>query len=233
MNILVIAQTETSTPGRLGEKLEARNYTLDLRCPVAGDPLPPSMDDHGGAVILGGPMSANDDTILPGIRAELDWIPTVLASGKPLLGICLGAQLLARTLGARVDPHPAGLAEIGYSEIRPTANGYPLFPEPLHVYHWHREGFELPAGAVLLAQGERFSNQAFRYGDQAFGIQFHPEVTQAMMERWMVSAADRLTLPGAQQPDQQRAGYARHDKIFARWFDGFLDHWLDAPCSPP
>jgi GMP synthase (glutamine-hydrolysing) len=225
--MLVIIQTETGTAGRLGDKLEARGYSLDVRCPLVGDPLPPSMDDHAGAVILGGPMSANDDGALPGLRAELDWIPIALTSCRPLLGICLGAQLLARTLGARVAPHPHGLVEIGYSEIHPTAAGGQLFPEPLHVYHWHREGFELPADTVLLAAGERFPNQAFRYDATAFGIQFHPEVTHAMMEQWMVRAADRLTLPGAQQPNQQRNGHNRHDKSFESWLDRFLDCWLD------
>ena len=78
------------------------------------------MDGYAGTIVFGGPMSANDDGKLPGIRAQLDWIPTALDSGRPFLGICLGAQLLARALGATVKPHPAGLAEIGYFPVSYT-----------------------------------------------------------------------------------------------------------------
>jgi GMP synthase (glutamine-hydrolysing) len=185
------------------------------------------MAEHAGAVVLGGPMSANDDIALPGLRAELDWIPHALASGKPFLGICLGAQLLARALGARVVPHPDGVAEIGYFPVQPTAAGAPFFIEPLYVYHWHCEGLELPREAVLLAEGERFPNQAYRYGDNAFGIQFHPEVTFDIMEEWLQKAAPRLALPGAQPSELHRVGRDRHDVTFERWFDCFLNLWLE------
>jgi len=226
--LLIVKQVQTGNPGRVGEKLQQRGFTLDIRCPLAGEMLPEELDHYAGAVIFGGPMSANDDAELPGLRAELDWIPRVLDAGKPFLGICLGAQLLARVLGARVRPHPAGMAEIGYNAVQPTAAGQALFEGPLAVYHWHLEGFELPADAVLLAAGERFPNQAFRYDHNAYGVQFHPEVTGAMMEDWMERAAHRLSLPGAQSPAQQRAGHALYDAALERWLDRFLSHWLDA-----
>jgi GMP synthase (glutamine-hydrolysing) len=225
---LLVVQVESSNPGRLADKLRERGYALDIRCPVErGDPLPEVLDEHAGAVIFGGPMSANDDVTLPGIRTQLDWIPRVVESGKPFLGICLGAQLLARALGARITPHPDGMAEIGYFPVQPTAAGTELFDRPLSVYHWHQEGFDLPEAAVLLASGERFPNQAFRYGKNAFGVQFHPEVTAAIMETWMQRAAQKLSLPGAQSPVQQREGHCRHDPAFERWLDRFLDRWLD------
>jgi GMP synthase (glutamine-hydrolysing) len=223
---LMIVQVNMAAPGRVGRKLNERGYALDMRCPLAGDELPVTLDEHAGAVVLGGPMSANDDATLPGLRAELDWIPRALASGKPFLGICLGAQLLARALGAKVTPHPAGLAEIGYFPVKPTAAGAPFFPEPLHVYHWHCEGLELPREAVLLAEGERFPNQAYRYGDNAFGIQFHPEVSADIMEDWLQRAASRLALPGAQSSELHRVGRDRYDRAFEHWFDHFLHLWL-------
>ena len=96
--ILLIVHQQFSDPGRMGAKLQALGYELDLRCPMLGAPLPASMDDHEAVVVFGGPMSANDDH-LDGIRAELDWIPRAVESGKPYLGICLGAQLLARAGG--------------------------------------------------------------------------------------------------------------------------------------
>ncbi len=223
---LMVLHSRTASTGRIGDKLKERGYPLDSRRPMEGDRLPDRMDEHAGAVIFGGPMSANDDSVLPGLRAELEWIPTVLDAGLPFLGICLGAQLLARVLGARVTPHPDGLAEIGYFPIQPTAAGATLFEGLLQVYHWHVEGFELPRGAVLLAQGERFPNQAYRYNHNTFGIQFHPEVTRAIMEIWLKYAAHRLILPGAQSADQHRTGHGRHDASLERWLDRFLAGWL-------
>jgi GMP synthase (glutamine-hydrolysing) len=223
---LMVVHQKTSITGRIGQKLEQRGYVLDQRCPMENHALPECMDDYHGAVIFGGPMSANDDH-LPGIRAELDWLPGMLASNKPLLGICLGAQLLARVLGARVTTHPEGFAEIGYYPIKPANENCSLFTEQLNVYHWHREGFALPECAHLLAQGDCFANQAFRYADRTYGVQFHPEVTRDMMERWMKNGVERLKLPGAQQPEQQLDGYHRYDTTLGAWLDRFLDYWLD------
>ena len=225
---VIVLQSRTASAGRIGERLAQCGYALDRRYPIDGDGLPASLHDHAGAVVLGGPMSANDDGRLSGIRAQLDWIPQALASGRPFLGICLGAQLLARALGATVQPHPAGLAEIGYFEVRPTPAGQAVFDAPLHVYHWHHEGFELPAGAELLATGERFPHQAYRYGANAFGVQFHPEVHQKILEAWLVEGAKELDAPGAQSAAEQRDHHARHDAALDRWFEGFLEEWLRA-----
>ena len=221
--LLLVMQTPDASAGRCGRKLRERGYALDYCYPLAGQPLPVGMDGYAGAMVFGGPMSANDDGKLPGIRAQLDWIPQALDSGRLFLGICLGAQLLARALGATVQPHPAGLAEIGYFPVQPTAVGQATFDAPLHVYHWHHEGFALPAGAELLAGGERFPHQAYRYGANAFGVQFHPEVDQTILEHWLVEGAHELTAPGAQSAAEQRAHHARHDAALDRWFEGFLD----------
>ncbi len=224
--LLLVMQTADGGDGRCGRKLRERGYQTDYCYPQSGQPLPVGMDGYAGAVVFGGPMSANDDGALPGIRAQLDWIPTALASGRPFLGICLGAQLLARALGATVKPHPAGLAEIGYFPVQPTAAGQAVFESPLHVYHWHHEGFDLPAGAELLATGERFPHQAYRYGTHAFGVQFHPEVNQQILDAWLVEGAKELATPGAQSVAEQRDHHARHDAALDRWCEGFLDGWL-------
>lgn len=224
--ILLILQQPTSETGRVGQLLQAQGYSLDLRCPSSGDPLPATLEEHEAAVIFGGPMSANDDQILPFIRAELDWIPIALASGKPFLGICLGGQLLARVLGATVAPHPEAITEIGYTPVVPTAAGENPLTDGLHFYHWNREGFELPAGAVLLASGQQFPHQAFRYGDRAYGLQFHPEITAAMIDRWTTAGAEQLQVPGAQSRDQQFQLYSQYADATQNWLAGFLTRWL-------
>lgn len=222
--VLVIGHRPGPRPGRLGSKLGARGWHLDLRCPLAGDPLPGELHHHGAIVVLGGPMSANDD--LPSIRAELQLIERALADGLPFLGICLGAQLLARALGAKVAPHPDGHAEIGYYPVRATAVGGELFAMGHHVYQWHMEGFEQPAGTELLATGEVFPNQAIRFADHAYGIQFHPEVTPEIMEAWLEDSPERLSLPGAQCARSQREHQRIHHQPLGLWLDRFLDQWL-------
>ncbi len=221
--ILVIVHQETSTPGRVGRLLTERGFHLDIRRPRFGDPLPDSMDEHVGAIIFGGPMSVNEKEAY--IRREIDWIGVPLRDRRPFLGICLGAQMLVRHLGGRVYCHPDDLVEIGYYPIRPTESGAGYGPWPKYVYQWHREGFDLPSGATLLAEGDIFRNQALRYGT-GFGIQFHPEVTLAMLHRWTVRGAPRLELRGAQPRADHFAGWSIHDAPLKAWLERFLDHWL-------
>ena len=222
--VLLVVHQERSDPGRVARVVRSLGYELDIRRPSGGDLLPQSMDEHVGAVVFGGPMSANDDTDF--IRAEIDWISTVVESGKPFLGICLGAQLLTRALGGRVWTHSDGLCEIGYHPIRATEAGAPLFEDITHMYQWHREGMDLPHGAVCLASSDRFENQAYRFGN-AYAMQFHPEVTQKIMRRWVTNARKRWQeRPGAQPPEEHFRGRRRHEPEIVRWTRGFLSHWL-------
>lgn len=252
--VLIVLHQEHSSPGRVGRLLAERGHRLDIRRPCLGEALPPTLAGHAGAVVFGGPQSANDAHDY--VRAEIDWIGVPLREGKPYLGICLGAQMLARHLGARVAPHPEGLVEIGYYPIRATAAGAGLLSVtpraeagagagavadddggtarwPDHVYHWHREGFDLAAGAELLAEGPTFRNQAFRYGARAYGIQFHPEVTHHMMCRWTVRGGERLDLPGARPRRAHFADRLQHDARIRLWLDAFVDHWLAGDGAPP
>jgi GMP synthase (glutamine-hydrolysing) len=228
--VLIVLHQERSTPGRVGHFLQVRGIPLDIRRPRYGDPLPDTLAAHSGAVIFGGPMSANDPDDY--IRAEIAWINVPLRESKPFLGICLGAQMLARHLGATVAEHPEGKAEVGYYPIEVTPAGRSLTPAwPKAVYQWHREGFDLPAGAELLAEGEMFRAQAFRYGRTAYGIQFHAEVTHAMMCRWLMNGEARLTMPGAKCYEQHFADRPVYDFAIRMWLCDFLDRWCALNCD--
>jgi GMP synthase (glutamine-hydrolysing) len=232
--VLIVLHQEHSTPGRVGRLLQERGYPLDIRRPRLGDPLPSTLARHAGAAIFGGPMSANDPDDF--VKQEIDWIAVPLREEKPFLGLCLGAQMLAKHLGATVWEHPGGRAEIGYYPLLPTEAGYAAaarwgVPWPGHVYHWHREGFDCPSGAETLATGDDFPTQAIGVGACAFGLQFHPEVTHAMMCRWTVRASERLALPGAQDRARQIEGRYMHDPHVAQWLNAFLDDWLADPAE--
>lgn len=228
-SVLLILHRAQSSAGRIRSQLGARGLGLDVRRPSLGEPLPQTLEGYRGVVIFGGPMSANDD--LEFVRAEIRFIEQVLKAGTPFLGICLGAQMLARQLGASVERHPRGFVEIGFHTIEPTAEGQPYLTRPLHVYQWHREGFALPAGATLLARGAVFENQFFRYGPNAFGVQFHPEVDLEIMRRWLSESrhecSGRTAGPGAHSPLRQHLSRALHGLALARWLESFLGQWLE------
>lgn len=236
--VLIVLHQEGSTPGRVGRLLVERGHVLDIRRPRYGDKLPETLALHAGAVIFGGPMSANDND--DWLKRETEWIGVALKERKPFLGLCLGAQMLVRQLGGTVMAHPEGRAEVGYYPIRPTFEGDAFAHEsgaawPTHVYHWHREGFDVPNGAVALAEGDDFPVQAIRVGPNAFGLQFHPEVTHAMVYRWTTRAAARMAMPGAQTAAQHHQGRFMYDAAVQSWLSAFLDFWLasDAKSETP
>jgi GMP synthase (glutamine-hydrolysing) len=224
--VAIVVHQEHSRPGRVGALLEKRGYELHRLCPNLGCDLPEDMSDYAGVVIFGGPMSANDCGTLAGIKCELDWIPRVVEAGVPYLGLCLGAQLLTRAVGGTVGPHPEGYIESGYVEIEPTEAGRAWFKGPMMVYQFHREGMTVPDCCEVLATGECYATQGFRYGPNAFGFQFHPEVTLEMKKIWTLKAAERLKMPGAQQRGVQLSMHPLYDPPLGRWIDGFLDRWL-------
>ena len=194
-----------------------------------GEPFPEDIESLGGVVSFGGPQSANDDHV-DYIRAELDWMPRVMAAGVPLLGICLGSQMVARTLGATVGPDPNGLYEFGYYPIEPldgAADDLAL-DATLEVAHRHGEAFTMPAGARRLARRDVFENQAFRYGATTWGVQFHPEVNDPVLARWLGGdpPAEDLARNGAQTVAVQRENHTRHHRAMHDWLGRFLALWL-------
>ena len=219
--VLIVLHQERSSAGRVGQMLEEKGYPLDIRRPVLGEKLPGTLASHAGAVVFGGPMSANDPDDF--VKREIDWLDIPLKENKPYLGICLGAQMLARQLGGKVEADREQRTEIGWYPIRPTEHGRLLMHWPQMVYHFHREGFSLPHGAKLLAEGDIYPNQAFRYGQNAWGVQFHAELTRAMMHRWVVHGAHRFVLPNAQQGRDHLDGRMIFDAPLRAWLSNFLD----------
>lgn len=224
-SIVIVLHQAGSSAGRVGQWLVRHGYRLDIRKPPLGDPLPRDLSVYAGAVVFGGPMSANDEE--PYVHREIDWCGHCLKQGVPFLGICLGAQMLVRALGGVVTSHPQSHAEIGYYPLYATEQGNALLPDwPAMIYQWHREGFNLPAGAQMLATGDLFTEQAFSFGPSAFGVQFHTELTEAMMRRWLVRGRERLGLPSAQQRQAHMEGRMLYDAPIRDWLDRFMKVWL-------
>lgn len=223
--VLCVLHQPHSNPGQIGHQLRAMAYALDIRRPRYGDPLPETLADHAGAVIFGGPMSANDPDDY--IRVETDWIGVALKEEKPFLGICLGGQMLARHLGCTVSDDRDGRVEIGYHPLQALADAHLGGAWPERVFQWHREGFDVPRGAKLLAVADGpFVNQAFSHGRAAIGLQFHPEITYALVSRWSGRAAQRLEQTGAQDRAGQLADHIANGPVVRAWLGRFLADWL-------
>ena len=134
--------------------------------------------------------------------------------------------VVADFIDARVAPRDDGLWEIGYRRIRPTPEGATVFSESDTFFQWHGEGFDLPEGAVALAGGAVFPNQAYRYGERVVGLQFHPEVTAAQLREWHRNHPGDLAKPGGDPLPQQISDDERHRAGVERWLEGFLARWL-------
>jgi len=223
--VIIVLHQPHSTAGHVGRLLQARGHALDVRRPRFGDPLPETLEHHAGAVIFGGPMSVNDTDDY--VKVETEWIGVPLKERKPFLGVCLGAQMLARHLGARVYLGHDGMIEVGYHDISPLGTDGVCNGIPPRVYQWHKEGFDLPRGATLnAASNGAFPNQAFTVNGTAVGVQFHPEITYAQVCRWTGNNPARLTQPGAQPRTEQMSEHIARAPIVQAWLDGFLDRWL-------
>jgi GMP synthase (glutamine-hydrolysing) len=222
----MVMHEEHSNSGHVGQWFVRNGHALDIRKPRFGQPLPETLELHCGAVIFGGPMSANDADAF--LATETQWIGVALREKKPFLGICLGAQMLTNHMGGRVGFHPQEMVEVGYYPLLTTPEGSRCGPFPPHVYQWHREGCELWSGARLLATSPgAFPNQAFG-GHSAIGVQFHPEITYAQIHCWTGHNLRRLNMKGARQQHEHIGGHIAHAPKVHDWLDRFLSRWVEA-----
>lgn len=195
----------------------------------------PSLDGYAALIVLGGPMNCDQIEHHPNLAIEADILREAIARDMSILGICLGAQLLAKALGGRVAPNET--REIGWYDVELTEAGssdpvLSTFATRQQVFQWHEDGIELPEGVVHLASSPASQVQAFRHGEHAYGLQFHLEVDQPLVERWLTVPANQPVLAaehGRIEPDviraQTRTSIADLEALsratFSRWIDRF------------
>lgn len=182
----------------------------------------PALDDIDLLVVMGGPMGVGEQARYPWLDAEREFIAAAIARGLPVLGVCLGAQLIASALGARV--YPAAHKEIGWFDVHGVAGGALALDAPLRVFHWHGDTFDLPGAARLLASSAACAQQAFQWGERVIGLQFHLEVNPALVEQMLAAGSAELTGGAYVQSAQQiravsAAHYARLQPPLARVLD--------------
>jgi GMP synthase (glutamine-hydrolysing) len=229
---LVLNHVAFEDLGSLDQPLRARGFEIEyLDIATARFPLPQA-ESCDLLVVLGGPIGVYEQQNYPFLTNEIACIGQRLAMRKPILGICLGAQLMATALGARVYPGKNGV-EIGWAPIQaapnttPPAWFAPLLAPGLSVFHWHGDTFDLPAGARHLAQSAHYVNQAFAVENFALGLQFHPEVSTPGLERWYVGHACELHHAGLAAASLRQAAH-EHAAALATAADSFWQLWLDS-----
>jgi len=179
-------------PGSIETWLKAAEYEISSTKFFSSEELP-ELDDIDMLVVMGGPMSVNDEQDYPSLVEEKKFINRIIQAGKPTLGVCLGAQLIANSLGSDVFPNSA--KEIGWFPVRATNSDNDRlfhFPEEIDVFHWHGETFCLPSGAALIATSNGCTNQAFQIGSSVIGLQFHLETTPGSLQAIVENCRDEL-----------------------------------------
>jgi GMP synthase-like glutamine amidotransferase len=197
--VLVLQHVAVEGPGRVGHALARAGRTLDLRRLDQGAPLPTTAADVEAVVVMGGPMGLADLETVPHLRAELRLLEDALARHRPVLGICLGSQLLATAAGGLVRPGPS--LELGWAPLVRTDAGrrdpvLSRLDDPLAVLHWHRDVIELPAQATHLASSAQTAVQAFVVGDAAYGLLFHLEADAAHVAGMADAFPDEVAAAG-------------------------------------
>jgi GMP synthase (glutamine-hydrolysing) len=210
MKLLVLQHVAHELLGTLNPLLKRAVFRIRYVNFARHPDAQPILDGYDGLIVLGGPMSVNDASRLPHLTTEMRLIEAAIRRDLPLLGICLGAQLIAKTLGGEVYPNPE--KEIGWYDVSPTENAGSdrlllALKSNEKIFQWHGETFEIPRTSSHLAFSALCANQAFRYGEKVYGLQFHLEVDEAMIHRW-------LRVPENQKEISSLRGDCHIDQIY-------------------
>lgn len=206
MKVQIIKHIDIEGPGTIGEFLRDDGISYNVIDVFKGEPLPDTLSDTSAVIVLGGPMNVYEEDKHPFLKQENEYLKEVIESGFPALGFCLGAQLIAKAKGALVKQNPQ--KEIGWFNVSLTDDGAndPLFQGfqgVFDVFQWHGDTFDIPDGAVKLAESELCPNQAYRLGNNIYGLQFHVEVTDEMIYQWLDAYRDEVnSLKGIVDPDR-------------------------------
>ena len=205
MNVLIIKHIKLEGPGLIEYCLKQEKIPYLIINLETGARLP-KLDHFTHIIILGGPMNVYEEDRYPFLRNEDLFIKEAIQRGKKILGICLGAQLIAKSLGAKVFKAP--MKEIGWYDVSLTEEGskdpfFSYLPQTFSVFQWHEDTFEIPKAGKLIATSNPISHQAFRYGENACGLQFHLEVTKEMISPWMETYEEEFK--GLQSPSLSKA----------------------------
>ena len=231
--LLVFQHVAVEPLGTLDALIRARGHRIRFHNFERDPDAEPDVDRYRGLIVLGGPMNVEDKNARPHLKTELNAIERALEQGKPVLGICLGAQLLAHVLGAPVRRHQR--AEMGWYDLEMSAEGRSdavlgAAGERLPVFQWHSYSYDLPSGATHLARTETCEQQAFRFGTNAYGFQFHLEADEAVIERWLTLPSFRAELEAAGLPSDEQGIRAATANLVAATrhsadavFNNFLD----------
>lgn len=187
----------------------------------------PETDDFDLLVVMGGPMSVNDDSQYSWLSKEKRFIRNCIEADKPILGICLGAQLIASAMGAKV--YPNRVKEIGWFPVKPmdSKTGIKLFPSTLEVFHWHGETFDLPPGSLLLSSSADCLNQAFLLRDRVIGLQFHLEMNPEAIKKIVSNCQHELIAGGSiQTRDEIFYDMERRSEVLTPVLHGILDYLI-------
>lgn len=234
--VAIVQQIHHDTPDYFTDFLDSENIPWQLFRMDQGDVLPTTIANFSGYCMLGGPMSVNDEAIYPWLSTEMQLVKEAYELDIPMIGHCLGGQLIAKGLGATVAPVP--MPEIGWCQIQihdeKEASEWFGGENPAKLFQWHGEGFQLPAGARLIASSAHWQNQAFLINNKHLGMQFHCEVKEDKVKHWSieeraeiesvqhhasVQSADEILASLAKSiPESNRIAH----RIYSRWIQGLI-----------